>query len=460
MSRASRQPSPWSFATIAIVVLVLALAVVGIFGVLENRRLQDAAERAVQYDVAVAASGDDVKVDVLDMRFTHRNIVFSGPTDANIAEFDQTYDQLLQHIDRLDEIGIADLDVPQPADLRALATAYHDAFRPTIVLFTSDPVAFNQASATGLDQLDDLEAMAQQINESGNQLTWQALSNISSAADRERSILLALLAGVGLVGALLAFSAGRVLHRLQAANAAEQEASRQLQATLRAKTDFIADASHELRTPLTLIRGNAELGLHSEDPDEQRQLLTEIQTESTRMNHLVNDLLFLARSDAGSPPIELEYLPAQLLARRLLTPVEAYARSQNIPLASSIDCSGELEVDPERMQQAVMILVDNACRFTPEGESIGLEIGTADRSLTIAVQDHGPGIPEDEQALIFDRFYQAPQTQARKRGGAGLGLAIARSIVEAHHGQIALTSTPATGTRVTITLPLADLSQE
>ena len=110
MSRASRQPSPWSFATIAIVVLVLALAVVGIFGVLENRRLQDAAERAVQYDVAVAASGDDVKVDVLDMRFTHRNIVFSGPTDANIAEFDQTYDQLLQHIDRLDEIARLGLD--------------------------------------------------------------------------------------------------------------------------------------------------------------------------------------------------------------------------------------------------------------------------------------------------------------------------------------------------------------
>jgi two-component system sensor histidine kinase VicK len=455
-----RQPGPWRFALVAIVVLVLALAIVGIVGVLENQRLQAAAERAVTYDVAVAAAGDDIKVDVLDLRFSHRNIVFSGPTSALISEFDQTYERLLTNIELLEQIGISDLDVPQPSELRELAIAYHDAFRPSIVLFTVDPVAFNQASTTGLAQLDQLEAQAQQINDAGNQLTTSSLADISAAADRERNILLALLLGVALIGALLAISAGRFLHRLQAANAAEQEASRQLAATLRAKTDFIADASHELRTPLTLIRGNAEIGLQTSDPNEQEQLFSEIQTESTRMSHLVNDLLFLARSDAGSPPIEKEFLPARLLADRLLPPSEALTRSQDKTLATSVDCAGDLEADPQRIQQAVLILIDNACRFSPDGQPVELSMITIDGQMAIAVHDHGPGIPAEEQSLIFERFYQAPQTQARKRGGAGLGLAIARSIVEAHQGTIALASTPETGTHVTIRLPLSGDARE
>ena len=452
--RRSTEIAPWWFAAISILVLLLALATVGIFGVLENTRLQDASEQAIRLDVAVAGTGDDIRVDVSDLRFSHRNIVFSGPTDPIIAEFDESWTQLMAHIDQLEQIDVSNLDVAQPDELRALAQTYHDQFRPSIVLFTSDPVTFNKASAAGLDQLNQLESMAQGINAAGNQMTGESLRAVSHAAQRERIILLSLLVGVALIGIWLSVAAGRVFARLRMAHATELAASRQLESTLRAKTDFIADASHELRTPLTLIRGNAELGQTATDPESQAQLFSEIVSESTRMSHLVNDLLFLARSDAGSAPVELEYVPARWLAERLVTPAEALVRSSKVPIAVTIDAQGHLEADPDRIQQAVLILIDNAVRFTPAGEGIALAVSEMDGNLQIAVTDHGPGVPWSEQPLIFERFYQTPQTNARQRGGAGLGLSIARSIVDAHNGSIAIDSEPGLGATITIRLPL------
>ncbi len=450
-----KQPTPWWFAGLSILVLLLALGTVAIFGVAETTRLQNSSEQAIQYDVAVSGLGDDIRVAVLDLRHNHRNIVFSGPTDEVIAEFDETYQVLLDHIDQLEAIGVAELDVPQPDEIRALAATYHDAFRPSIVLFTSEPVAFNSASAIGLTRIDQLEGMALEIDDAGEQLTTASLGDVEDAAQRERTILIALLGGVALIGIVLSLLTGRVLHRLHAANAAEQAASRGLASSLRMKSAFIADASHELRTPLTLIRGNAEIGLTGPGDPAQTQALTEIHSEATRMTRLVNDLLFLARSDAGSPAIDPEYVPVQWLTNRLTKPAEAMARHHGANLTTSFAGTGHLRVDPERIEQAVLILVDNAARHSPDGESVHLACSTHDGQLEFLVQDRGPGIPPAEQPLIFERFYQVGESGARERGGAGLGLAIAKSIIEAHGGTIDLESEAGRGTTMRILLPLA-----
>lgn len=446
--------APWYVAGVSLLVLLFALGVVAIVGVVENTRLKDASERAITYDVAVSAVGDDIRVAVLDLRHHHRNIVFSGPTDAVIADFDATYVALLQHIGQLETIGVSAIDVPQPAELRDLATKYHDAFRPSIVLFTSDPVGFNTASASGLAQLDTLEGMARQIDDAGERLTAESLSSVEEAADRERMLLISLLGGVALIGIVLSLSTARVLHRLQAANIAEAAARTDLAESLQMKTDFIADASHELRTPLTLILGNAEIGLGTADGNARTEALREIHGEATRMSRLVNDLLFLARSDAGSPVFDWEYVPVGWLVHRLVKPAESMVRHQGVALHTEIEGSGDIEVDPMRIEQAVLILVDNAAKFSPPGELVNLRTRTTGDWLSIEVDDQGPGIPTEDQQRIFERFYQVDDSAPRQRGGAGLGLAIAKSIVEAHGGVIELESEPGMGTTMRIRLPL------
>ncbi|HQY29745.1 MAG TPA: HAMP domain-containing sensor histidine kinase [Thermomicrobiales bacterium] len=450
---------PWRTVTLAIVLLLIALASAGVFGVIESIRLQHAAERTITYNLAVAGVGDDIRVDILDLRFGHRNIVFGGPTDALIADFDEAYTALLADIDRFDALGVANLAVPQPTELRTLAQSYHDAFRPSIVLFTSDPIAFNTASAAGLTHIEQLEGMAVQINQSGQQLTTQSLTSIEQTARRQRRLLISLLTGVALISLIFAALASRLLTRFQQAHAAEQRANLQLAETSRMRADFIADASHELRTPLTVIRGNAEIGTKSGEAALHQQMFAEILAESKRMTRLINDLLFIARTDAEVPDLETEYLPAAILMRRFVAPAEALARTSEINLTSEITGSGHLVADMERIQQAVLILVDNAVRFSPVGGTVALIGRTTDTHVEIAVSDQGPGIPPDMQERIFARYYQVPGSDRRKRGGAGLGLAIAHTIVTAHNGTISVVSAPEQGTTMTIRLPLAPIPE-
>ena len=206
---------------------------------------------------------------------------------------------------------------------------------------------------------------------------------------------------------------------------------------------------------MTLIRGNAEIGLSNPDTPSRDQALTEILSESRRMSRLVDDLLFLARSDSGVPAVEREYIPVRWLLARLTQPAEAMVRHHERCLTADLAGEGYIEADPERIQQAVLVLVDNAARFSPEGVCVDLRAQTSGEMLIIAVADSGPGIPEEEQALVFERFYQVGPGRTRQRGGSGLGLAIAKSIIDAHKGTISVESKAAGGTTMTITLPLS-----
>jgi two-component system sensor histidine kinase ResE len=154
------------------------------------------------------------------------------------------------------------------------------------------------------------------------------------------------------------------------------------------------------------------------------------------------------------PPLETELVPARWLLTRLAKPAEVLAQQRGSCLTAEVGGEGFLEVDPGRVEQAVLILVDNAAKHAPPGSCVGLRSGVRGGELAIEVSDAGAGIPSEELPLIFDRFYQVGDRRARKKGGSGLGPSIAKTIVEAHGGSIGVESRVGAGTRVTIRLPL------
>jgi signal transduction histidine kinase len=299
-----------------------------------------------------------------------------------------------------------------------------------------------------------LDRAAEAIDDVGEVLAASSLERVATTAGDERTILIALMAGVVAVGVVLAFSAWRLLSRLDESYEREQAVAAELARALRLRTDFIADVSHELRTPLTVIRGNADIGLTATNGDVQRAALVDISVEAGRMSKMVDDLLFLARSDAGRPQLDLEYVSAQWLASRLERPAEVLARQRGSCLESDFQGDGFLQADHVRIEQAVLILVDNAARHSEAGVCIRLLSRVRDNTLELIVADRGTGIPADELPMIFDRFYRVRDRRGRKKTGSGLGLAIARSIVEAHGGSISAESNVGAGTTMTIRLPL------
>jgi two-component system OmpR family sensor kinase len=216
---------------------------------------------------------------------------------------------------------------------------------------------------------------------------------------------------------------------------------------------FVADASHELRTPLTSIRGYVEL-YHRGGLAEQDRLddaMRRVSGEAERMGALVDDLLLLSKLDRGLP---LDIANVDLVS--LLEDAAADARAVQpgrvveVHLAHPLSCTG----DPLRLHQVVAALVANALVYTPSNTPIELVGSQRDGAVLVEIVDHGPGMDDDTAAHVFERFYRGDASRARGTGGSGLGLSIARSIVEAHHGRLVLQTAPGAGCRFKIALPL------
>jgi two-component system, OmpR family, sensor kinase len=216
---------------------------------------------------------------------------------------------------------------------------------------------------------------------------------------------------------------------------------------------FAADASHELRTPLTSISGHArmldEWALEGDKETAHRSLGT-IRREAGRMRGLIEALLTLTRGDEGAP-MEVGRHDLGAVAKEATETARAAADGrvsvEFVPIGHEITAT----FDRERVLQVASILLDNAVKYTPEGGSVTVRVGEEDGSVALAVSDTGVGIPEDQLALVFERFHRA--VPSRSEGGAGLGLSIARQIAEAHGGQIRAKSTPGKGSTFTLLLP-------
>jgi two-component system, OmpR family, sensor kinase len=223
---------------------------------------------------------------------------------------------------------------------------------------------------------------------------------------------------------------------------------------------FVADASHELRTPLTSVRGLAEYGLQQGDAasrEELLRLMTLIAREAGRMGRLVEDLLLLARFDAGRPldrrPVDLASIAAEAAARARIVhsgrPVTLHAAEPVVVYA-----------DDERVRQVIDNLIGNAIQHTPEGSPVTVTVTSVPGSGRLTVDDRGPGMTGEQAARVFERFYRTDDARTRVRGGAGLGLAIAASLTAAHGGEITVDTEPGHGAAFHLRLPLAAAPDE
>jgi two-component system sensor histidine kinase VicK len=453
---------PWRITIAAVGGLLVMILIAGVVGFLLNRNVERVTNEALRYDVQLEDEGDDLRAAVLDLRHYHRNIHFGGPTRTQIDNFQNAYAQLKEEIRELEDIGVRDPDAPQPDEIRSMAEEYYAGFRPAIRLYGPGPEpseAFEEASNKGLVRIDEMAKAGEKLDELGEQLSEESLGEVDRATRTATVVLLAVIVGLLLVGAGLAYVTVRVVNELRRLYAEQQETTEKLAEANKAKSDFIADVSHELRTPLTVLRGNAQVGLVlGSDPD-HAQLFEEIVAESKRMSRMVEDLLFLARSDSATPPLKSETLAVASFLTELAGRAEVLAREQGAELKRKLDGEGFVTIDRQRIEQAVLILVDNAAKYGPRGGTLTLTSFVCSGELHISVEDRGPGIPREELPRIFERFYRLDKARSRQLGGTGLGLPIAKTIVEAHDGRIEAASHLGEGTKISLSLPLLSQPQ-
>ena len=227
-----------------------------------------------------------------------------------------------------------------------------------------------------------------------------------------------------------------------------------LEAGLLRERQFVSDASHELRTPLTNLKAEIELALRSpRDEVDLRAALESAGYETNRLIELAEELLVLARAEEGGLSLTLEPVNVREL---LVLEADAFrGRSSRSGVDIRVTCAASLvwDLDPQRMRQALANLVDNALRHSPRGGTIEVSATQVADSLLVEVADHGDGIPDTFVANAFEPFTRADDGRTRSHGGAGLGLAITRAIVEAHEGTVVARNRPSGGAAVAIWIP-------
>lgn len=214
---------------------------------------------------------------------------------------------------------------------------------------------------------------------------------------------------------------------------------------------FVSDASHELRTPLTVVRANVELLAKSRDSAERDQLVTHVAREVERLCRLVDDLLVLSRADAGAEA----FRPAPVQLDEVLMEAFEELRGVGTERLRIVDLADVRVVgERDRLKQLAVILLDNALRYTPPPRTVSASVAAEADEGVLVVEDEGIGVRQDELPRIFDRFYRGERARRVDPTGSGLGLSIARWIVERHHGSIEIRPRERIGTRVVVRLPL------
>jgi len=226
---------------------------------------------------------------------------------------------------------------------------------------------------------------------------------------------------------------------------------------------FMADASHELRTPASVIQTATEVTLDRSTREEweYREALTMISEQGNRMNRMIEDMLLLARADGGGFEFVARRLYVDELVGECVRAASVMAQAKDIRLTCRVQPDVAIDAHEALLTQLITNLLDNAIRYTPAGGAVDIAVTAGDSSVWLAVSDTGPGIPPDDRERVFERFVRLDPARS-PTSGAGLGLSIARWIVERHHGTVTIEPRPSGGSTFIVCLPLrqADLVHE
>lgn len=253
---------------------------------------------------------------------------------------------------------------------------------------------------------------------------------------------------------------GERTQELQESKARLEESYEKLQALDKMKMNFFNNVSHELRTPLALTLGPVEAMLQGEVgplPEKQKSYLTSVHTNALRLLKLINNLLDLAKLEAGKMRLEYGKYNLPEFVRGIVDSFQATAERRDIGLGTRGNSDiPDVCFDRDKIEKALINLIGNALKFTPERGSVSVGWDADPESVTISVVDTGPGIPEDSKESIFDRFVQADDSGARRHGGTGIGLSLVREIAELHGGTVEAANRPEGGAVFRFTLPLVE----
>ncbi|MFD2445900.1 ATP-binding protein [Bacillus sp. CGMCC 1.16607] len=222
------------------------------------------------------------------------------------------------------------------------------------------------------------------------------------------------------------------------------------------RQDFIANVSHELRTPIAMLQGYSEAIIDdiAQTNEEKKEMAKVIYDESLRMGRLVNELLDLARMEAGHLLLSIDKVDIPVYIQRIIRKFQGLAKEKDINLSVSMtETSHFFAMDPDRIEQVLTNLIDNAIRHTPNGGSVSVIESIDDKGLYFEIKDSGSGIPEEDIPFVFERFYKADKARTRGRAGTGLGLSIAKNIIDAHKGHITVQSKFGQGTTFSFFIP-------
>ena len=224
----------------------------------------------------------------------------------------------------------------------------------------------------------------------------------------------------------------------------------------RSRSQFVSNASHELKTPLTAMKLLLECMIEQPEMPEplRMEFMQDMNHEIDRLSGVITDLLTLTKMDSQEGPLHLSELDLSRLAEDTLHTLAPVAEKAGLTIAASITPGVCITGDATKLCSIIYNLADNAIKYTPEGGEIRVTLSARGKHAILTVQDNGIGIPPEEQAHVFDRFYRVDKARSRATGGTGLGLSIVRQMVQLHGGDITLTSVPGEGSTFTVTLPV------
>jgi two-component system phosphate regulon sensor histidine kinase PhoR len=224
------------------------------------------------------------------------------------------------------------------------------------------------------------------------------------------------------------------------------------------RRDFVANVSHELKTPITSIKGFVETLLDGamHDPDDAQRFLQIVAAQADRLNEIIEDLLTLSRLERDAEQVSISLQPRRIrdVLQAALGVCQRKASQGNVRVELTCDDQLHAPVNAALLEQAVVNLVDNAIKYSPEGDCVRLEATRTESEVVIRVCDHGAGIEREHQPRLFERFYRVDKARSRELGGTGLGLAIVKHIAQAHGGWATVDSTPGEGSTFALHLPL------